>query len=63
MPATSGPTNMVGEIVDLGFTIGAITDNSLTWTNDGVDYMIASNDLTAEEMVNIARTVQGNAVK
>lgn len=63
MPATSGSTNMVGEIVDLGFTIGAITDNSLTWTNDGVDYMIASNDLTAEEMVNIARTVQGSAVK
>jgi hypothetical protein len=25
--------------------------------------MIASNDLTAEEMVDIARTVQGSAVK
>src|SRR3954454_1935679 len=63
MPATAGPTNVTGELVDLGFTIGALTDNSLTWTNDGVDYMIASNDLTAEEMVNVARTVQGNAVK
>lgn len=63
MPATAGPTNVTGELVDLGFTIGALTDNSLTWTNNGVDYMIASNDLTPEEMVTIARTVQGNAVK
>jgi outer membrane lipoprotein-sorting protein len=63
MPATAGPTNVTGELVDLGFTIGALTDNSLTWTNDGVDYMIASNDLTPEEMMTIARTVQGNAVK
>jgi len=63
MPATAGPTNVVGELVDLGFTIGAITNNSLSWTNEGVDYMIASNDLTPEEMVTIARTVQGSAVK
>ncbi|MCQ6276957.1 outer membrane lipoprotein carrier protein LolA [Bacillus sp. V3B] len=63
MPATAGPTNVTGELVDLGFTIGALTDNSLTWTNNGVDYMIASNDLTSEEMVTIARTVQSNAVK
>ena len=63
MPATSGPTTMTGELVDLGFTIGAVTANSLTWTFDGVDFMIASNDMTPEEMVEIARTVQGGAVK
>ncbi|WP_071397019.1 LolA family protein [Bacillus tuaregi] len=63
MPATAGPTTITGELVDLGFTIGAITNNSLTWTDDGVDYMIASNDLTPEEMVEIAQTVQSNTVK
>lgn len=63
MPATAGPMHMAGEPVDLGFTIGAITDNSLTWTYGGVDYMMASNDLTPEEMVSIARTVQGTAIK
>jgi outer membrane lipoprotein-sorting protein len=63
MPATSGPTNMTGELVDLGFTIGAVTANSLTWTYDGVDFMLASNDMTPEEMVEVARTVQAGAVK
>lgn len=63
MPATTGPTIMTGEMVDLGFTIGAVSNNSLTWTYEGVDFMIASNDLTPEEMVSIARTVQVDAVK
>ncbi|MBB6447667.1 LolA family protein [Bacillus benzoevorans] len=63
LPATAGPMVMTGELVDLGFTIGAVTDNSLTWTYEGVDYMIASNDLTPKEMVEIAQTVQAEAVK
>ncbi|PLT33563.1 outer membrane lipoprotein carrier protein LolA [Bacillus sp. V5-8f] len=52
-----------GEPVDLGFTVGAITGNSVTWTYDGVDYMLASKDLTPSEMAMIARSVQGTAVK
>lgn len=63
MPATAGPMHVSGEPVDLGFTIGALTDNSLTWTFEGVEFMMASNDLTPEEMVSIARTVQGTAIK
>ena len=50
MPATAGPTYISGEIVDLGFTLGAQTENSLTWILDGVEFMIASSDLTPEEM-------------
>src|SRR4051812_42560207 len=41
MPATAGSTNISGEIVDLGFTLGAQTNNSLTWTLNGVEFMIA----------------------
>ncbi|MDQ0221328.1 outer membrane lipoprotein carrier protein LolA [Peribacillus cavernae] len=52
-----------GEPVDLGYTVGAITDNSVTWTHEGVDYMLASQDLTNNEMVKIARSVEGTAVK
>ncbi len=63
MPATAGPTHIVGDIVDLGFTLGAQTDNSLTWTIDGVEFMMASNDLSREEMIEIARTVQAEPVK
>ncbi|WP_062350853.1 LolA family protein [Bacillus kwashiorkori] len=56
-------TTMNGDPVDLGFTIGALTDHSLTWTYDGVEYMIASKDLTKEEMVMLARSVQATEEK
>jgi outer membrane lipoprotein-sorting protein len=61
---TIGSSSYVnGEPVDLGFTVGALTERSITWTQDGVDYKIASNDLTQEEMVMLARSVQVNGVK
>ncbi|WP_313803942.1 outer membrane lipoprotein carrier protein LolA [Cytobacillus sp.] len=59
----SSLTTVSGDPVDLGFTIGALSNNKITWTYQGVDYLIASNDLTDEELTAIARSVQGNAVK
>ncbi|MFB3165136.1 outer membrane lipoprotein carrier protein LolA [Neobacillus sp. 179-J 1A1 HS] len=61
--ASTSPTYVDGDLVDLGVTIGAVSDGSITWTIDGVDYMVASNDLTEEELVEIARTVQGDVEK
>jgi outer membrane lipoprotein-sorting protein len=61
--AATSPTYVDGDLVDLGVTIGAVTDNSITWTQDGVDYMIASKNLTREEMIEVAKSVQGEAVK
>jgi outer membrane lipoprotein-sorting protein len=61
--ASASPTYVDGDLVDLGITIGAVSDGSITWTMDGVDYMIASNDLTEKELVEIARTVQGDVEK
>ncbi len=52
-----------GNPVDLGFTIGALSKNSIAWNYQGVEYMIASKDLTEEEMVMIARSVQGGTIK
>ena len=54
---------MDGDLVDLGITIGAVSEGSITWTVDGVEYMIASNDLTEDELIEIARTVQGDVEK
>jgi outer membrane lipoprotein-sorting protein len=56
-------TPVNGDIVDLGFTIGGMTDHSLTWTEDGVDYMIASKNLTKNEMIEVASSVQEEPVK
>lgn len=61
--ASTSPTYVDGDLVDLGVTIGAVSEGSITWTMDGVDYMIASNNLTEEELVEIARTVQGDVEK
>lgn len=58
VPTSMEATTVSGEPVDLGFTIGALTANSLTWTFQGVDYTIASNDLTEEEMLTLARSVE-----
>ncbi|RYI25673.1 outer membrane lipoprotein carrier protein LolA [Bacillus infantis] len=63
MPANTSYTSESGEPVDLGFTIGAIDDNKISWTHGGVEYIIASSDLTREEMVMLAQSVQGDAVK
>jgi outer membrane lipoprotein-sorting protein len=63
MPATAPQVPVAGEPVDLGFTIGALSENRITWTYNGVDYTISSKDLTPDEMVMVARSVQGNAEK
>lgn len=62
MPA-SKPIFVNGEPIDLGFTVGTLTENAISWSYDGVDYYLASKDLTQEEMYQIARTVQGQAIK
>jgi outer membrane lipoprotein-sorting protein len=61
--ASTAPTYVDGDLVDLGATIGALTDHSITWTLEGVDYMIASNNMTQKELVEIARSVQGEVEK
>jgi outer membrane lipoprotein-sorting protein len=63
LPATSTPVLVNGEPIDLGFAIGALTDKTLTWSYKGVEFTIASDDLTPEEMVMVARSVQGKAIK
>ncbi|OIK16775.1 DUF4367 domain-containing protein [Bacillus sp. MUM 116] len=60
---STSPMYVEGDLVDLGTTIGAVTNHSISWTQDGVDYMIASKNLTREEMIEAAQSVQGDAVK
>lgn len=63
-PASASTSTYVnGSPADLGFTIGAMSDTSLTWTHDGVDYMLASEDLTTDELIMVAKSVQGQTAK
>jgi outer membrane lipoprotein-sorting protein len=59
----SAPAYVEGDIVDLGATVGAVTDHSVSWSIDGVDYILASKNLTKQEMIDIAQSVSGDGVK
>jgi outer membrane lipoprotein-sorting protein len=43
-----------GEPLMLTNTIGALGTNSLTWSNNNMDYYLTSNDLTTSEILSIA---------
>lgn len=52
-----------GEPVDLGFIVGIKTGDTISWTFNGMDFLLASKDLDEEEMLAVARSVQGMASK
>lgn len=57
------PVSSPGDPVDLGFTIGAITDTSISWEKDGVEFFVASSKLTREEMVQVATSMTKGSMK
>ena len=66
-PALTGnsvlPVFAPGDLADLGFTIGAITDNSISWEKDGISFFIASTKLTREEMMEVASSMSVGNMK
>lgn len=46
-----------GEPLMLNDTIAALSTNSMYWTSGNIDYYLASNDLSIDEMVNIASSL------
>lgn len=55
-----------GEVVDMGFTVGLLTGDALqtlTWTVDGLEFRITSEDLPVTEMIKIAASMQDQTGK
>lgn len=56
-----------GYMLDLGFTMGSISDGeeqqTLTWTYEGIEYRMTSADLPESEMVLIAQSMDEGATK
>lgn len=64
VPTSAGFVEEVnGDIVNLGFTVGAITNNGIEWNYNGTDFFLASEDMTIEELIEVAASVQGQEVK
>lgn len=52
-----------GDMIHLGHAIGFITNQVIEWSKDGTHYMLASDELTKEELIEVAQSVQGQEVK
>ncbi|TMN22564.1 LolA family protein [Lentibacillus cibarius] len=63
IPTTTSPQMVDGDIVNLGHSVGALSGNTIEWTNNGMNFMLASEELTREELINVAKSVQGKEVK
>lgn len=66
--STQGDSSIIpvfapGDPVDLGVAIGAITDQSLSWEQDGMSFFIASSTLTKEEMIEVAASMTSGGLK
>lgn len=57
------PVFAPGDPVDLGVAIGAVTDQSLTWEQDGMSFFIASSTLSKEEMIEVASSMTVTGLK
>ncbi|MUV38499.1 Sporulation protein YdcC [Lentibacillus sp. JNUCC-1] len=63
MEASAAPKEVKGDIVNIGHSIGALADGVIEWTKDGVDFYLTSEELTKEELIEVAKSVQGKEVK
>lgn len=46
-----------GDLVLMSGGIGALANNSLSWSSNRVDYYLTSNDLSSEEAINVAESL------
>lgn len=63
VPVLQTPQAVDGEIVNLGFAVGALSDQKIEWVLNGVEYKLASDTLTREELIEVAQSVQGQEIK
>lgn len=56
-------TETIGELVHLGHSVGVVTDNAIEWNYQGTDYYLASEEMTIDELIEVAASVSGQEVK
>lgn len=63
VPTVATVEEMQGDVVDLGYSIGALSEQTVEWNYQGTDFVIASEDMTMEELIAVASSVQGQEIK
>lgn len=54
---------VTGDVVNLGYSIGALTNNTIEWNYNGTDFYLASEDMTIEELIEVASSIEGQEIK
>lgn len=57
------PVFAAGDPAHVGAAIGAMTDTSISWQQDGMEFFLASSDLTMEEMLQVAGSLVEASLK
>ena len=59
----SVPVYADGELVDLGKSVGHLANGTLEWEQDGMRFVVASESLTVDELVEVAQSVEKEVLK
>src|SRR5690625_1972477 len=62
-PTSQAVEEVQGDVVNIGSQFGALSENGLEWSENGVDYYLASEDMTVEELIEVATTMEGTEAK
>jgi len=54
---TFAPELVSGEIVFINGAIGALSDHTVTWVNDGVEFFLVSETLETDELLTVAASI------
>ncbi|GEN84811.1 sporulation protein [Sporosarcina luteola] len=57
IPVDQLPVSIEGDPVDLGFTVAALTENSIRWEQNGISFFVASSTLTPDELIEVASSM------
>ena len=57
------PVFAPGDPIDLGFAIGAITEQSISWEQNGMSFFLATSFLSKEEMIEVAASMAVDGMK
>lgn len=61
--STAAVSESPGELVHLGHSMGAVSDGMVEWNYKGTQFYLASDELTVDELIDVASSVYGREVK
>src|SRR5699024_10417171 len=61
--ASTNVQTVSGDLVNLGGNIGAVSDQTVEWSYGGTDFVLASEEMTIEELITVASSVEGKETK